>query len=191
MGFVVGLARAAEVGREAEPERMQLRVTREEGPVNVRYVFLSDRTGERVARLRIGHIKMAYGKQGIFRVAWKPKAVLQGVELQIIDAASWPTVSDQLADTLGRLAARGTLVMQDIVIERVGEPQQRVEAPTAEFTPAGDLVLPAARLTSGAAGRLTLILRGPQAGNISLIPSETSTSTTESAGSIPPTAKSR
>ena len=81
--------------------------------------------------------------------------------------------------------------MQDIVIERVGEPQQRVEAPTAEFTPAGDLVLPAARLTSGAAGRLTLTLRGPQAGNISLFPLEISALANEQAGSIPHTANSR
>jgi hypothetical protein len=174
-----------------EAVRATMQITREKGPENVRYGFFNEATGERVARLRIGRITMAYGKQGVFRVAWKPKAVLQDVELQIFDAAAWPAVSDRLAATLGELAKNGTLVMRDVVVDQTADPSQRAEAPTAELTPAGELVLPQARLASGAQARLVLTLHGPQAGTISLIPLDTPRPAILPAGSIPPDAKSR
>lgn len=185
-----GFAYAAPVATPAtatETVRPTMRITRENGPENVRYGFFNNVTGERVARLSIGQVTLAYGKQGVFRVAWKPKAVLQDVKLQILDAAAWPAASDQLGSTLLDLAKNGTLIMRDVVVEQAANPAQRAEAPTAELTPAGELVLPHAQLASGAQARLVLTLRGPRAGDISLTPFETSLP----AGSIPAAAKSR
>jgi hypothetical protein len=186
--FTLLLALGVSAAHGADSGRVLMKISRDGGPENVRYGFFDEVTGERVARLRIGRVNLAYGKQGMFRVAWKPRAVLQGVALSISDEQAWASVCGKLAETFDTLSGHGALELREVVITRLGKFAQRIEAPMAEFSAAGELILPEARLESGEQGRMTLFLRGPEAGRILFLASHPPNPASPPAGSHPPAA---
>lgn len=142
---------------------MNPRVTRTEGPTNVVYGFFHPDSGERVARLQIGGIRRDYGKQGVFRVAWKARPSLNDFELRVADASAWPAVASQLADLLREFTTIGGLVINRVVLE-LGPTAPRIIAAAAEFGPQGELILPVARVGDDENRRVVLPLRGAGAG---------------------------
>lgn len=144
---------------------VDLQVGRTTGPEKLVYGFFAPATGERVARLQIDRVNLEYGKHGVFRVAWKARAVLRNVELRIDDEAAFPAAIEQLAQALNGLAGTEGVILRDIVIVRPGT-APRIEAATGELTRAGELILPAARLSDGSTASVRLALRGPQAGTL-------------------------
>jgi len=144
---------------------VDLQVGRHTGPEKLVYGFFHPTTGERVARLQIERVNLEYGKHGVFRVAWKARAVLRNVELRIDDETAFPAAIEQLAQTLRSLEGAEGLILRDVSILRPGE-APRIEAAVGEFTRTGELLLPAARLSDGAAVSVRLPLRGPQAGTL-------------------------
>lgn len=147
------------------------RVTRTEGPTNIVYGFFHPDSGERVARLQIGKITRDYGKQGVFRVAWKARPVLSGFELRVADAAAWPAVASQLADLLREFSTLGGLVINDVSLE-LGPTEPRIVASAAEFGPQGELILRVARVGDDEQRRVVVPLRGARAGFAEISPSD-------------------
>lgn len=147
------------------------RVTRTEGPTNVVYGFFHPESGERVARLQIGKITRDYGKQGVFRVAWKARPMLNDFELRVADAAAWPAVASQLADLLREFSTIGGLVINRVSLE-LGPTEPRIVASTAEFGPQGELILPVAQVGEEENRRVVVPLRGPRAGFAEIFPTD-------------------
>lgn len=145
------------------------RVTRTEGPTNVVYGFFHPDSGERVARLQIGKITRDYGKQGVFRVAWKARPALNGFELRVADAAAWPAVASQLADLLREFSTVGGLVINQVSLE-LGPNEPRIAAAAAEFGPQGELILSVARVGDDEHRRVVVPLRGARAGAAEISP---------------------
>ena len=145
------------------------RVTRTEGPTNIVYGFFHPDSGERVARLQIGKITRDYGKQGVFRVAWKARPVLNDFELRVTDASAWPAVASQLADLLREFSTIGGLVINGVSLE-LGPTEPRITAPSASFGADGELILPAARVGEDENRRVVLPLRGARAGFAEIFP---------------------
>lgn len=166
-----GLARAWAMDGTTEPPPQArtaptLQITRTEGPSNVVWGFFEPTAGHRVARLQVATLLKEYGKQGVFRVAWKPRVALTGFELRVTDTSAWPAVAPQLADILESLrAGREGVRLADVVVifEDTGA---RFAAARAEIATAGDLQLRQAEVAGGGRRDVLLHLRGPRAGQV-------------------------
>lgn len=165
LASLVPTASAAEVVLSPQ---LSIKMSRDSGPRDVVYGFFHEDTGERVAHLHIELVTLDYRRQGVFRVAWKPQVVLNRARLHIADSAAWPAVSGQLANALRRLSGRATLVLREFTIETEGPEGGRVEAPLAELTPEGNLLLHDARRagSTGQPASLLLRLSGPDTGEV-------------------------
>ncbi|MBX3737117.1 MAG: hypothetical protein KF715_10530 [Candidatus Didemnitutus sp.] len=143
-----------------------MQITRTEGPSHIVWGFFEPTAGHRVARLQVATLLKEYGKQGVFRVAWKPRVALTGVELRVTDTSAWPVVAPQLADILESLrAGREGARLADVVVifEDTGA---RFAAARAEIASAGDLYLRQVEMAGGGRKDVWLHLRGAHAGQI-------------------------
>lgn len=143
-----------------------LQITRTDGPSNIVWGFFEPAEGHRVARLQVATLLKEYGKQGVFRVAWKPRVALTGIELRVADTTAWPTVAPQLAGILESLRAgkEGTRLADVVVIFE--DSGARFSAARAEIAATGDLQLRQAEVAGGGRKDVLLHLRGPRAGQI-------------------------
>ena len=139
------------------------RISRTDGPTHVVYGFFHPDTGERVARLQIGKITREFGKQGVFRVAWKARPVLNDFQLTVSDATAWPAVAGQLADLLTELSSPAGIAIHRVTLE-LAPGQAPITAPAAEWTDAGAILLPHALRGTEKTDRVVLPLRGASAG---------------------------
>ncbi len=162
LGLTLALA-GASVASVAAPEgrRLFMQISRTAGPENVVYGFFDEATGERVARLQIAKLSLDYGKHGVFRVAWKPRAVLQGVHLKLFQDDAWPLVGAQLEAVLAGIAPREALVLRELSFERAAAEEPVLTARTAELTADGHLRLHQAQLGAEQRPEFRLPLRTP------------------------------
>lgn len=158
----------AQENAPAQPESMYVEIGQRTGPENLVYGFFEPESGRRIARLQVARVRLDYGKHGLFRVAWKARPLLSGVELRIDDETAWPAVVGQLADVLHKMSGAGGALLRDVVIVRPDE-TMRLTAAEAEFTPAQQLVLSRAKLADATEHRVVLPLRGPQAGQFQFL----------------------
>ena len=163
--LILSGAAAAWAETPASAPAVDLQIGRATGPEKLVYGLFDPATGARVARLQIGRVNLEYGKHGVFRVAWKARPVLRDVELRIDDEAALPAAIGQLAKTFDSLGGAAGVVLRDVTIVRPGE-AARIQANYGEVTRSGELLLPAAHLADGAPTRVSLALRGPQAGTL-------------------------
>lgn len=158
----------AQENAQAQPGTMYVEIGQRAGPENLVFGFFEPESGRRIARLQVARVRLDYGKHGLFRVAWKARPLLSGVELRIDDEAAWPAVAGQLADVLRQMSGAAGALLRDVVVVRPDE-TARIVAAEAEFTPAQQLVLPRAKLADEAERRVVLSLRGPQAGQFQFL----------------------
>lgn len=153
----------ASAASAAAPEnrRLFMQISRTAGPENVVYGFFDEATGERVARLQIAKLSLDYGKHGVFRVAWKPRAVLQGVHLKLFQDDAWSLVGGQLEAVLAGIAPREALVLRELTFERAAATEPALTARTAELTADGHLRLQQAQLGAEQRTEFRLPLRAP------------------------------
>lgn len=153
----------ASAASAATPEnrRLFMQISRTAGPENVVYGFFDEATGERVARLQIAKLSLDYGKHGVFRVAWKPRAVLQGVHLKLFQDDAWSLVGGQLETVLAGIAPREALVLRELTFERAAATEPALTARTAELTADGHLRLQQAQLGAEQRTEFRLPLRTP------------------------------
>lgn len=149
-----------------EAPAMRPRLSRTDGPSNVVYGLFDAQSGERVARLKIGRVLLDYGKQGMFRVAWKPRVLLQGVELDILDTTAWPAASGQLAGILDDLAGRGVVMMRAVRIRGLPGQAAEVTAASADYRTHQALQLHEVALGGQGSAGAWLALSGPEAGSL-------------------------
>lgn len=127
------------------------------------YGFFDDATGARNGRLRIEHVRMAYGRQGFLRVAWRPQAVLEGVNLEIAPTATWPAAGRQIADAL---RSQGEIAeLREITVQLPGG--KALHARSGRLRADGALELQEVEATAGsgpASPAHCLWLAGPDAG---------------------------
>ncbi len=144
-------------------------MTKDDGPRNVTVGFFDDKSGERVGRLQISLMTLGYRHQGVFRVAWKPQVTLTGVTLSLSDPAAGKTIGREMPEALRSIGAAGALLLREVKLEIQQPNAIRIEARTAEFTPAGDLLLLQAKRAGEpdeGAGNFLFRLTGPQAGTV-------------------------
>lgn len=158
----------AQENSQAQPGTMYVEIGQRTGPENLVYGFFEPASGRRIARLQVARVRLDYGKHGLFRVAWKARPLLSGVELRIDDEVAWPAVAGQLADVLRQMSGAAGALLRDVVIVRPDE-TARIVAAEAEFTPAQQFVLPRAKLADETERRVVLSLRGPQAGQFQFL----------------------
>lgn len=173
--LLCGAASSANADTAKPAETFYVEIGQSNGPDNLVYGFFDRESGQRIARLQVAHVRLDYGKHGVFRVAWKARPLLSGVELRIENATAWPSVVDQLAEAFQKMGGAGGVVIRDLVILRPGE-EPRIAAADAELTTARELVLPRAMLAGGEPHRVVLPLRGPHAGSFQISPLRDSTS---------------
>jgi hypothetical protein len=149
---------------------MALRVGRQDAPENVVWGFFDPALGGRVARLKAGRLHRDFGKQGVFRVAWKPRTVLSGVELSITDSAIWPVAATQLADLMDSLSGAGQRAVLRGVVVHFADRNLRFEAPQADSSAEGLLIFSEARMGASVPQRIVLHLRGSRAGQLDITP---------------------
>jgi len=162
----------AQTNSATEPVRapLQLRMGREDAPANVVWGFFDPVAGTRVARMKAGRLARDFGKQGVFRVAWKPRAVLSDVELKIADSAGWQSAASQLADLFDSLGSSGQApVLRELTVE-FEDTGVRVRAPEAVASRNGQVLLAQARVGDGPPQPLILHLRGARAGQLEHLP---------------------
>ncbi len=160
LALVLAGASAAS-GAAPENRRLFMQISRTAGPENVVYGFFDEATGERVARLQIAKLSLDYGKHGVFRVAWKPRAVLQGVHLKLFQDDAWSLVGGQLETVLAGIAPREALVLRELTFERAAATEPALTARTAELTADGHLRLQQAQLGAEQRTEFRLPLRTP------------------------------
>lgn len=65
--------------------------------------FFHPESEVRLARVRVGRVRVDYEKRGFLRVAWAPRLVLEDMELTVDDAEAWRVFGPDLVDALRRL----------------------------------------------------------------------------------------
>lgn len=127
-------------------------VERGGGPRHVILPLLDPVSGDRIARLEIQRTALEYRHHGVFRVAWDPVVVLDGVDLEITDLAAWPAVRDQLPPFIHSLSGDNPVELRAVRIHVLDSSPRTILADSARFTPAGDLRLVGFRETPSASG---------------------------------------
>lgn len=65
--------------------------------------FFHPESEVRLARLRVGRVRVDYEKRGFLRVAWAPRLVLEDMELTVDDPEAWRVFGPDLIEALRRL----------------------------------------------------------------------------------------
>ena len=172
---LLGLAALVPAHAADAPSRLRplLDRTHELNGIVVGYFDLASE--RRVARLELEHISLAYRHQGFLRVAWRPQVVMDGVTLEVVDAAAWPGQAAEVCRTLRELGGSDELILHRVCIRLAGEPGCVITAGSARLNAAGGLLLvDAFSSEAGAppvsAGNQMFWLGGPDAGRLQPVP---------------------
>jgi len=118
--------------------------------------FFDPVTGARAASLRIGRIGHEYGRQGLFRVAWKPQIVLEQTTLQVDDAVIWPPAARQFWGSLPSRRIGEMIVIRGFKLRVGSRPGLELNSAAACLGPDGNVTLNHVLIT--AAGRAPITL---------------------------------
>lgn len=98
-------------------------------------------SGDRTARIRVGRISGAYGKQGVLRVAWRHEAIFDDLELEISDSSDWPRAAAEVGQAMQHLARTNLIRVRRLVLRQLDGPRLTILAEEGVLSRRGDLEL--------------------------------------------------